>query len=53
MHINFTVSESSCGHEIVRAERSGYKREVVVVVVVAVVVVVVLVSGSNGGSCSS
>jgi len=27
VHINFTVFESSCGVEIVRAEGSSYKRE--------------------------
>ncbi len=27
VHINFTLFESSCGVEIVRAERIGYKRE--------------------------
>ncbi len=27
MHINFTVFEIRRGHEIVRAEREGYKRE--------------------------
>ncbi len=27
MHINFTVFEIRCGHEIARAEKVGYKRE--------------------------